>query len=318
MLIARLTDNWTYRTNWHFMNSLETAMIPLPEGAISPHMAEGAAYAGRLIRDSKSSHTLRAYKGALRRLDSWIEDAPLTDQAIAAYLGHLDAEGKSPVNAQTTLAAVKWRCEMQDEPNPIGRLSRHAMQGFRRAGRSERGRGQSDPITMEDACKIISTSKPIDAAIAAVLFQGGLRRSEAAGLEWRDIRPAGDLPGALLIEVRKSKTNQEGVRRDVRLLKGVCAQAVAAIRPVFPEANAKVLGLCAASIHRRFQDAAKSAGIEGRITSHSGRIGLASELTRRGASTAATALAGGWKSPAMVVHYSTGASAERGAVARYF
>ena len=54
-----------------------------------------------------------------------------------------------------------------------------------------------------------------------------------------------------------------------------------------------------------------------RDTAHSGRVGLASELTAAGASTTETMLAGGWKTARMVAHYSAGASAERGAVAKY-
>ena len=63
--------------------------------------------------------------------------------------------------------------------------------------------------------------------------------------------------------------------------------------------------------------AAQAAGIEGRITGHSGRVGLASELTARGASTTETMLAGGWQTARMVAHYSAGAAAELGAVAKY-
>ena len=46
-------------------------------------------------------------------------------------------------------------------------------------------------------------------------------------------------------------------------------------------------------------------------------MGLASELTRRGASVTETMLAGGWKTARMVARYSVGATAERGAVAKY-
>ena len=79
----------------------------------------------------------------------------------------------------------------------------------------------------------------------------------------------------------------------------------------------------------RFQAAARAAGVErvtahsGRVglaselTAHSGRVGLASELTSRGASTTDVMLAGNWKTSRMVAHYSAGATAERGAVARY-
>ena len=56
---------------------------------------------------------------------------------------------------------------------------------------------------------------------------------------------------------------------------------------------------------------------EGRITGHSGRVGLASELTARGASTTETMFAGGWKTARMVAHYSAAATAVQGAVAKY-
>ena len=57
--------------------------------------------------------------------------------------------------------------------------------------------------------------------------------------------------------------------------------------------------------------------IEARVTAHSGRVGLASELTARGASTTEVMLAGNWKTARMVAHYSAGATAERGAVRKY-
>ena len=70
-------------------------------------------------------------------------------------------------------------------------------------------------------------------------------------------------------------------------------------------------------IQRRFSAAARAAGIEARVTAHSGRVGLASELTARGASTTEVMLAGNWKTARMVAHYSAGATAERGAVRKY-
>ena len=61
----------------------------------------------------------------------------------------------------------------------------------------------------------------------------------------------------------------------------------------------------------------RAAGIKARVTAHSGRVGLASELTARGASTTEVMLAGNWKTARMVAHYSAGATAERGAVRKY-
>ena len=67
--------------------------------------------------------------------------------------------------------------------------------------------------------------------------------------------------------MRRSKTDQEGTAADVRYLKDA---------------------------------AAKAAGIPARLTAHSGRVGLTSELTARGASTAAVMRAGAWKTARMV------------------
>ncbi|MDE0230152.1 MAG: tyrosine-type recombinase/integrase [Spirochaetaceae bacterium] len=158
-----------------------------------------------------------------------------------------------------------------------------------------------------------------------MLFQGGLRRSEAAALTWGDVQDATDGAGVLL-RVRRSKTDQDGTAADVRYLKNGCASAIRQLRDrltvrrsgLRPAADEQVLGgLGGQSIGRRLTAAARAAGIDGRITGHSGRVGLASELTARGASTTETMLAGGWRTARMVAHYSAAATAEQGAVAKY-
>ena len=85
-----------------------------------------------------------------------------------------------------------------------------------------------------------------------------------------------------------------------------------------PEPTDRIFGgLTPHSIAHRFTEAARAAGIETRLTAQSGRVGLASELTGRGASTTETMLAGNWKTARMVAHYSAGAAAELGAVKKY-
>ena len=85
-----------------------------------------------------------------------------------------------------------------------------------------------------------------------------------------------------------------------------------------PEPTSQVLGgINGQSIALRLTAAARAAGVDGRITGHSGRVGLAVELTRRGAPEQATAKAGGWKSSRVVTHYSAAVAAEQGAVAKY-
>ena len=105
----------------------------------------------------------------------------------------------------------------------------------------------------------------------------------------------------------------------MRFVKGPVARALRTLRAaVSPEPDARVVPLSPQMIGPRFTAAAsRAAGVDRRVTAHSGRVGLASELTRCGASTTDVMLAGSWKTPRMVAHYSAGATAERGAVARY-
>ena len=250
-----------------------------------------------------SANTRAAYSCALRQFDTWRGAAPATDATLAAaYLGFLFEQGRAPATAALVVAAVTFRATLAGTP-VRGPQTDRVLAGFRRDG-ADRGRGgQAAPLTADGLAAILATAdRPrvtgrgresgavaarrgaLDKALAAVLFQGGLRRADAAALEWRDVAPA-TTAGAILVTVRRSKTDQEGTAADVRYLKSAAAAA--------------------------------AAGLHGRLTAHSGRVGLASELTARGASTTDVMLAGAWKTARMVAHYSAGATAELGAVARY-
>ena len=153
--------------------------------------------------------------------------------------------------------------------------------------------------------------------IAGLLFMAGMRRSEVSALRWADVADATDGDG-ILVTVRRSKTNPEGETKDVRFVKGGVARAIRTLRAATrPEPADRVVPLSPQMVGLRFTAAAAAAGVERRMTAHSGRVGLASELTSRGASTTDVMLAGNWKTSRMVAHYSAGATAERGAVARY-
>ena len=238
----------------------------------------------KLADASLSVNTRRAYAGALRRLDAWRGAAPVDDASLAVYLGALFEAGRADGLAAILATAERPRTD---------------------------GRGVESHTTAHRRGRL-------DAVIASLLFMGGLRRSEVAALRWADVTDATDGDG-VLVTVRTSKTNQEGDAADVRYLKNGAANAIRTLRAAAADAapTDRVIGLSPLQIQRRFTAAARAAGIEARVTAHSGRVGLASELTARGASTTEVMLAGNWKTARMVAHYSAGATAERGAVAKY-
>ena len=288
----------------------------------------------KLADASLSVNTRRAYAGALRRLDTWRGTAPVDDASLAVYLGELFEAGRAPATAALAVAAVRCRAKLAGQPDPAGAATARVLGGYRRTA-ADRGRGQAAPLRADGLAAILATAnRPrtdgrgvestttaqrrgrLDAVIASLLFMGGLRRSEVSALEWRDVSDARDGDGVLLT-VRTSKTNQEGDATDVRYLKNGAAKAIRTLRAADAAPTDRVIGLSPLQIQRRFTAAARAAGIEARVTAHSGRVGLASELTARGASTTEVMLAGNWKTARMVAHYSAGATAERGAVAKY-
>ena len=279
-------------------------------------------------------NTRRAYAGALRRLDTWRGTAPVDDPLLAVYLGELFEAGRAPATAALAVAAVRFRAKLAGQPAPAEEATARVLGGYRRTA-ADRGRGQAAPLRADGLAAILATAdRPrtdgrgveshttahrrgrLDAVIASLLFMGGLRRSEVSALEWRDVSDARDGDGVLLT-VRTSKTNQEGDAADVRYLKNGPAKAIRTLRAADAAPTDRVIGLSPLQIQRRFTAAARAAGIEARVTAHSGRVGLASELTARGASTTEVMLAGNWKTARMVAHYSAGATAERGAVRKY-
>lgn len=292
-------------------------------------------YARDLLR-SRSPNTITAYTRQIQMIDQWLGGylEPLTDRKLAAWCRHLEAEGKAPATVAQAVAAACYRARVNGETDPRGQETAAALEAIRRT-RRDRGRGASSGVTLEQLGAMLAaarapgnwgkgTESPArttlrarrDSAMLGLLFYAGLRRSEAAALQRKDVAHAQDILGAARITLRHSKTDQAGEHPETRIVKNEPAAALLAIAAEGPP-DAPVLGIGSAQITRRMKALAEAAGIQGCITSHSGRIGLASELTRLGASTIEVMRAAGWKTARMAAHYASGAAAERGAVAKY-
>ena len=122
--------------------------------------------------------------------------------------------------------------------------------------------------------------------------------------------------GSGLLTIRKSKTDPEA-EGGVRYLPRAAMEALEAVRLEHAGPEAPLFGLGARQIPRRVEAAAIAAGLGPGYSGHSGRVGLAAELSRAGASTHEIAAAGGWKSAGMVIRYTRRETAKRGAVAKY-
>ena len=290
------------------------------------------ASARALAEASLSAETRRAYAGALDRLDTYLDGAALDDRALASYLGHLFEHGRSAASAGLVVAAAKLRARLLDHVSPVGVATERVLAGFRRASR-DRGRGQVVGIRWEQADAAAALAARFgglaglrDAAILAVASDALLRVSEVAALDVEDL--TGEPDGSGRLTVRRSKTDQEGggavqylgpstLSRVRAWLNAASISTGPLFRRVRRGGHADASRLQARSIRNIVAERAANAGIDGRISGHSLRVGAAESLAAAGASLVELQTAGRWSSPAMPGHYARGMLAGRGAVARF-
>ena len=176
------------------------------------------------------------------------------------------------VNAARAAIGATHRDHGADDPTAHAGV-RKVLRGIARQSVG-RGRGQAAPLTADGLAAIIATAdRPrrrgrgweteqvatdrgaTDKALAGLLFQGGLRRSEAAALTWGDVQRATDGAG-VRVRVRTSKTNQTGDRADVALPQERRRRGTAAHRPESCASDTAIT--CSMSDSRRLSNCVKS------------------------------------------------------------
>ena len=323
--------------------------VPVSALAPAPGAAAGAAVASstkpgelavretarQLAGASISDNTQRAYAGAMRRLGEHLNGTELTDATLADYLAHLFQLGRSPASAAMVVAAVRFQCRVTGSDSPVGAATDRVLAGFRRAG-SGRGRGQVAGVRwgQADAAAAVAANGGADiaglrdGAIIAVASDAMLRVSEIAALRVSDIERTDD--GTATVKVRHSKTDQEGEGSVLFLgaptlarLDAWCAAAgvdtAELDAPLFQridKAGTPRGPISARSVRRIIKARCAAAGIDGRVSGHSLRVGSAQSLAAAGAGLVQMQQAGRWQSPTMPARYAAGELASRGAVAR--
>ena len=282
--------------------------------------------AAELAKASMAKNTRRAYEQALSGFE--VSGRPETDAGVAAYLGDLYEEGRSAAVAAMAIAALRFRARLQGRPTPVGPAAERVLAGFRRLAQ-ERGYGNVAGVSWEEADRAAALAERAgdpaglrDAAIVAVGSDALLRVSELEALDVGDVNLADQT-----VLIRRSKTDQEGAGvvqylggpTVARVRAWIEAAAIAEgplFRPILKSGRVRNRRLTQRSIRRIIINRARGAGVKGRISGHSLRVGSAQSLASAGASLVEMQLAGRWRSPAMPGRYARGQLAKRGAVAR--
>ena len=304
---------------------------------------DARARVGSALADARSPNTRRTYAAQWQRFTDWaaerrVASLPAAPATVADYLTNRATAAKTST-VRLSAAAIGAAHRAAGQPDPTATpLVRGSMRGIARqhAAHPDAAPRQARALTYDDAIRLMATAERpqpagrgiesfesaksrarMDAAIVALLFCAGLRRSEVAALRWADVEPTA-VDGQVRVRVRTSKTNPTADREDYRLTVNGFAAALDALRSATdPQPTDRVVPLSPRQVCRRVQALATRAGLDG-VSAHSGRRGMATELVRRGASTTAIQQAGGWKDPQMVARYASAVSVEDGAVARYF
>ena len=263
-----------------------------------------------------------AYSGDWREFADWCDRRrhvamPAEPEVVAAYLTlRADTHAMATVSRSRAAIAAAHRLCGQENPCEAALVARTMRSLARRHGTGQR---QADALLDDVLDAVRATAclpRPrgrgkeseqgamrrglMDIALCQVMRDAGLRRSEASALVWEDIAATADGTGTLL--VRKSKTDQEGVGRVVALTADAMHD-LGMLRQTQDPTEERVFPLTDGQISRRIRSATRAAGVEGRYTGHSGRVGMARKMVASGAPTPIVMHQGRWKTPTMVSAY---------------
>jgi integrase len=287
---------------------------------------------GKLIKASIAPSTVETYRVAMQHLEIWLDGHSLSDNRLADYITALYQDGKSPSTIGKIVAAVKWTVKNHGvgAKDLSFEITEKALAGIRHKGKG-RGRGQVDAITwdeVEQICALVEAEGTIaglrDSALIRLMSDCLLRISEAVAVDVEDIRDS-----ALRVHRSKTDPGTAGIP-SVTLYIGVptreaikryCEAAGITEGPLFRwiRRGDNIAGtrLTIDGVRKIIQRRAREAGVEGKISGHSLRIGSAVSLAQAGASVVNMQVAGRWKSPQMPADYARAELAARGGIARF-
>lgn len=191
-----------------------------------PLSANSARIAAELERDPrlKSPNTRRGYRTDLTAFETWRAARPVTKLLVEAYAAELQAAGKSPNTINRILAAIRWWARRlgdmaQDQPaedaDARARRAEIVAHAERVAGvkdvrgeRPTKGRhiATGELAALLSACVDDPTPAGArDAAVIALAWATGARRSELAALAYSDFIRTGEGEGDLHIHGKGDK-----------------------------------------------------------------------------------------------------------------
>lgn len=283
--------------------------------------------------DTLNPRSRDRYEGHLRQFDAWRGKREITDLLVAEYLIYMWNKGLAPNTASLAVAAIRWRAESEDQPNPCGKKTKGTLKSFKVKGR-DRGRGQAEGVMWEQADAVVSLALQDhnifglrDAAIIAVGSDASLRIGEIADIEVEHVKF-----DANHVYIPRSKTDQEGEGAKgylgdptLNLVRAWMDKGKITDGYLFRKINKNThrpsrdgKGISDYQLRRIIKTRCKAAGVEGRVSGHSLRVGSMQSMAASGMTDIQMRLAGRWKKGSdMPYHYAERLGAKHSPIATH-
>jgi site-specific recombinase XerD len=231
------------------MGCTDIAIIEQP--ALPAELTTTLELAADFARASKAKATQEAYGSDFRIFESWcrsrgLSALPATAESLCAFLADQATLGKRASTLGRRLAAIRYfhRAAGYETPTTDEKV-KAVLSGIRRTigAAPVRKRAATADIVIAMSSAATSLRALRNRAILLLGFAGAFRRSELVALNVDDIEET--LEG-MLVTLRRSKTDQEGLGRRIAIPRGEIACPVAALR-----AWLDVAGITEGAIFRR-------------------------------------------------------------------
>ena len=285
---------------------------------------EHADWFAHTLADAMPPATRRAYRLAAKGIAPHSGGEVPDDGAVLARVRELDAEGKSASAMTLCVSAAKHARRLAGLP-ALGDAPARAVAAIRKARRREGDLpSQVAPLRSAQLDAIEAAGEEIrpretpakareranlDMVMIRLARVGLMRVSELVRTSLDDLQHKSE--GGATLTFRRSK----GGEVSACVIGDALLRRIHAVRR--EPGDRRIVPLSVAQVRVRMRRAAAAAGIEG-VSTHSARVGMARDLTSRGASLVQIQLAGNWRSPEMPARYARRESAEEGVVARMF
>jgi site-specific recombinase XerD len=213
-----------------------TALTVVEQPALPAELTATLELAADFAKASKAKATQDAYGSDFRIFESWcrprgLRVLPATAESLCAFLADEASAGRRASTLGRRLAAIRYfhRAAGHDTPT-VDEKVKAVLAGIRRtigAAPVRKKAATSDIVLGMVGGKGSDLRSLRDRTILLLGFAGAFRRSELVALNADDIE---ETPEGMLVTLRRSKTDQEGIGRRVAIPRGEIACPVVALK----------------------------------------------------------------------------------------